>query len=53
VLVVSQEGKLLGRILTGELTANCCFGGADGATLYMTADMWLCRIQTKTKGAGF
>jgi len=53
VLVVSREGKLLGRILTGELTANCCFGGADGTTLYMTADMWLCRIQTKTKGAGF
>lgn len=53
VLVVSREGKLLGRILTGELTANCCFGGADGTTLYMTADMWLCRIQTTTKGAGF
>lgn len=53
VLVVSPEGKLLGRILTGELTANCCFGGEDGTTLYMTADMWFCRIQTTTKGAGF
>lgn len=53
VLVVSPEGKLLGRLLTGELTANCCFGGPDGATLYMTADMWLCRIQTTTKGVGF
>lgn len=53
VLVLSPEGKLLGRIATGEATANCCFGGPDGTTLFMTADMWLCRIQTKTHGAGF
>lgn len=53
VLVLSSEGKLLGRIATGEATANCCFGGPDGSTLYITADMWLCRIQTKTRGMGF
>lgn len=53
VLVLSPEGKLLGRIATGERTANCCFGGPDGSTLYMTADMWLCRIHTKSRGAGF
>jgi gluconolactonase len=48
--VISPQGKLLGRIDTKQATANCCFGG-DGSVLYMTADMYLCRIQTKTKGA--
>jgi gluconolactonase len=52
VHVISPEGKLLGRIDTKEATANCAFGG-DGSVLYMTADMYLCRIQTKTKGAGW
>ncbi|WP_231993847.1 SMP-30/gluconolactonase/LRE family protein [Pseudobythopirellula maris] len=53
VWVFSPEGEPLGRIATGEATANCCFGGADGSHLYMTADMWLCRIKTKSKGQGF
>lgn len=50
VLVISAQGKLLGRIETGEATANCTFGGNDGTTLLLTADMYLCRIQTSTKG---
>ncbi|MEO0529683.1 MAG: SMP-30/gluconolactonase/LRE family protein, partial [Planctomycetota bacterium] len=53
VLVFTPEGKLLGCIDTGEATANCCFGGPDGSTLYMTADMWLCRIETKARGIGY
>jgi gluconolactonase len=52
VIVVSPEGKLLGRIETGEATANCAFGD-DGSTLYITADFYLCRIKTSTVGAGF
>jgi gluconolactonase len=48
VYVFSPAGKLLGRISTGERTANCTFGGPDGSILYVTADMYLCRIQTKT-----
>jgi gluconolactonase len=48
--VISPQGKLLGRIDTREATSNCAFGG-DGSVLYMTADMYLCRIQTKTHGA--
>jgi gluconolactonase len=52
VLVISDEGKLLGRIDTGEATANCGWGD-DGSTLYITADMYLCRIKTLTKGVGF
>jgi gluconolactonase len=47
VLVLDKGGKLLGRIETGQPTANCTFG-ADGY-LYMTANMFLCRIKTKTK----
>lgn len=49
VLVLAADGTLLGRIDTGEATANCAFGD-DGSTLYITADMYLCRIKTKTKG---
>jgi gluconolactonase len=49
VLVIAPDGTLLGRIETGEATANCTFGD-DGSTLYITADMYLCRIKTKTKG---
>ena len=52
VLVISPAGKHLGTILTGEATANCKFGG-DGKTLYITADMFLARIDTSTKGLGF
>jgi len=52
VLVMTPEGKLLGRISTGERTANCCFGD-DGSTLYMAADDYLCRIKTNAKGLGF
>ena len=53
VLLITPQGKHLGTILTGEATANCTFGGADGSVLYITADMILARIQTATKGLGF
>jgi gluconolactonase len=49
VLILSPEGKHLGTILTGQATANCGWGD-DGTTLYMTADMFLCRIRTSAKG---
>ncbi len=49
VIVLSPEGGHLGTIATGQAIANCCWGG-DGSVLYMTADMYLCRIQTRTKG---
>lgn len=52
VIVLSPEGKLLGHILTGQRTANCNWGD-DGSTLYMTADFYICRIKTKTKGDGW
>lgn len=52
VLVLSPQGELLGRIVTGERIANVGWGN-DGSVLYLTSDMYLCRIQTKTRGAGF
>jgi gluconolactonase len=52
VLVFAPDGTCLGRIDTGEATANCGFGD-DGRTLYVTADMYLGRIRTNTKGQGF
>ena len=52
VLVFSPDGNLLGRLSTGEATANCAFG-EDGKTLFITADMYLCKIRTLVKGLGF
>ncbi len=52
VLVLCPHGRHLGTINTGEATANCAFGG-DGSVLYLTADMFLARIQTSTRGLGF
>ncbi|NQT39781.1 MAG: SMP-30/gluconolactonase/LRE family protein, partial [Planctomycetes bacterium] len=42
VNVFAPDGTLLGRINSGEATANCTFGD-DGSVLYVTADMYLCR----------
>lgn len=52
VNVFAPDGTFLGRINPGEATANCSFGD-DGSVLYITADMYLCRIRTSTKGLGF
>ncbi len=49
VLVIAPDGRHLGTILTGKLTANCGWGN-DGSVLYMTAHDTLCRIQTSTRG---
>lgn len=50
VLVLSPAGKHLGTVLTNVNTGNCCFGD-DGSTLYVTADMFLVRVKTTTRGA--
>jgi gluconolactonase len=52
VNVFAPDGTLLGRIRTGQATANCCFGD-DGSTLYMTAHMFICRVRTTTKGQAY
>jgi gluconolactonase len=52
VHVFAADGAHLGTINTGQKTANCGWGD-DGTVLYITADMYLCRVQTSTKGNGF
>ncbi|OYW17258.1 MAG: hypothetical protein B7Z55_12890 [Planctomycetales bacterium 12-60-4] len=49
VWVFDSTGKPLGRLDTKEATANCCWGD-DGSTLYVTADMYFCRVKTTSKG---
>jgi gluconolactonase len=46
IFVLTPEGKLLGRLITGERTSNCTFSD-DGKTLYITADSYLCRVKMK------
>ncbi len=52
ILIISPEGKHLGSILTNQPTANCGWGD-DGSTLYITANMFLVRVKTLTKGSGW
>ena len=52
VHIFAPDGTLLGTIATGEATANCAWGD-DGSDLYITADMFLGRVKTTTKGKGF
>jgi gluconolactonase len=49
VLVFAPDGTLLGRINTGQKTANCAWGN-DGSILYICADMYIMRIRTLTRG---
>ncbi len=49
VLVLSAGGELLGHVKTGVSTSNCAWGD-DGSTLYITADMFICRVKTTAKG---
>ncbi|GAB6164608.1 SMP-30/gluconolactonase/LRE family protein [Thermostilla marina] len=52
VNIIAPDGTFLGRLKTGVATANCAFG-EDGSALYITADRYLLRIRTTTKGLGF
>ena len=49
VLVLTPDGTLLGRILTGVPTANVAWG-ENGATLFITANHRVLRLVTKTQG---
>jgi len=50
VWVFSPDGKQLGKIRTTQATSNCAFGQDDGNYLYLTADMYLCRVKLATRG---
>ncbi len=52
LVILNPAGKLLGSLLTGRGTANVAFGGADGTTLFLTADDQLLCIPTRTTWVG-
>jgi gluconolactonase len=49
VIVLSRDGRRLGRISNGKATANCKFG-EDGKTLFMTSHDSLARIRLNIAG---
>ncbi len=51
VLVHDSAGALLGRIAVPEVTANVCFGGEDGTTLFIAATTSLYSIATSARDA--
>jgi gluconolactonase len=53
VCVIAPDGTLLGRILTGDRTANLCFGGEDGQTLFVCVNHRIGMLRTSTKGMGW
>ncbi len=51
VYVFSRRGKLLGHIPVPEdMVTNCCFGGPQGKTLYITGGKTLWQIKMKVAG---
>jgi gluconolactonase len=52
VYCFTPEGKPLGRLNTGERTANCKFGD-DGKTLFIAADAHVCRVKTNVTGTNY
>lgn len=53
IVVISPEGKHLGTILTPEVSTNCAFGGADGKTLFITAQTSVYAIRLKVRGFSY
>lgn len=50
VWFVSPEGEVLEKIDVPEVTSNCCFGGEDWTTLFITATTSLYRVRLKVAG---
>jgi gluconolactonase len=49
---ITPTGEVLGKVLVPEQrVANCCFGGADGRTLYIAGDTSLYSVQLSIAGA--
>lgn len=48
---MSATGELMGKILTPNPVANCCFGGESGTDLFITASDCVYRVRTSHMGA--
>jgi gluconolactonase len=53
VCVMAPDGTLLGRFLTADRTANLCFGGEDGQTMFVCVNHRIGRVRLTTKGMGW
>lgn len=51
VQVFDRSGKLIGKIRTPEVAANCAFGGRGRSTLFIAATSSVWSIDTNTSGA--
>jgi gluconolactonase len=51
VTVLHPDGKIIGTIETPESPANCCFGGEEFKTLFITARTSLYAVQLANRGA--
>ena len=51
IQIFTPTGEKLGEIAVPEKVGNCCFGGADGRTLYICASSSIYRIATTTTDA--
>jgi gluconolactonase len=51
VTVLSPDGKIIGTIETPEPPANCCFGGEEFKTLFITARTSLYAVKLTNRGA--
>jgi gluconolactonase len=46
VWIFNSEGKVLGKIRTGQATSNCAFS-VNGKVLFITADMYVMKVEMK------
>lgn len=53
VCVMAPDGTLLGRFLAGDRTANLCFGGEDGQTLFVCVNHRMAKVRVNAKGLGW
>ena len=51
VQVFNSDGVMLGKFITPEVAANCCFGLSDRQTLFICATSAVWKISLKSKGA--
>lgn len=50
VRVINAKGELLETVVFPQQPSNCCFGGEDGKTLYVTARTGVYKIRTTVEG---
>jgi len=50
IYVYRPDGMLIGKIFIPEMATNCCFGGHDRSTLFVTAVTSLYAVDLNTRG---